>query len=260
MTIPSTSAPGLKAEDWIAGLEKGLAIIEAFDAAHPRLTATEAGQRCAMTRTAARRYLKTLAHLGYVGSDGKHFWLMPRVLRLGHAYLASTPLPRLVQPFLQRITAGTEETVYLGVLDGLDTVFIARSGMPRHTSTGYLPGARVHAQVTAAGMAILSSLPIADMRAWVDACPLQAFTLFTLSSREQLLQALGRCRLQGWALSEQQLDLNSRGIAVPLLDQSNRVHGAISVTMPMNREETDHALHRVLPVLQDAARNLRALL
>ncbi len=45
----------LNPQDWIAGLEKGLAVIEAFDAAHPRLTATEAGARCGMTRTAARR-------------------------------------------------------------------------------------------------------------------------------------------------------------------------------------------------------------
>jgi len=251
---------GLKATEWIAGLEKGLSIIVAFDSAHPRLTATEAGERCGLTRTAARRYLRTLAHLGYVGSDGKHFWLMPRVLRLGHAYMASTRLPRLVQPLLQQITAGTEEIAYLGVLDGPDTVFIARSGTPRHTSTGYLPGARLHAQVTAAGMAILSSLPPEDMRAWVDTCALQAFTLFTISSKEGLLDLLGQCRRRGWAISEQQLDLNSRGIAVPLLDQSGRPHGAISVTMPMNREETDHALHRVLPELQDAARSLRPML
>ena len=46
-------------------------MIEAFDDQHPRLTASQAGTRCGLTRTAARRYLLTLAHLGYVGSDGK---------------------------------------------------------------------------------------------------------------------------------------------------------------------------------------------
>jgi IclR family pca regulon transcriptional regulator len=65
---------------------------------------------------------------------------------------------------------------------------------------------------------------------------------------------------QGWAVSEQQLELNFRGIAVPLLDRHNRVQGAISMTMPINREETDHALNRILPVLQEAARGLRPLL
>ena len=257
MVEPNTP---LDTRDWIAGLEKGLAVIEAFDAAHPRLSATEAGERCGMTRTAARRYLKTLAHLGYVGTDGKLYWLTPRILRLGNAYLESARLPRLVQPYLQRITAGTEEVAYLGVLDGHDTVFIARSGNVRHMLSGYLPGSRVPTQVTAAGMAILSSFDEADMVAWIDAHELRSFTSYTIDSKDELKQELRRFKRQGWALSEQQLELNFRGIAVPLLDRNSQVHGAISVTMPINREETDHALHRVLGVLQDAARHLRPVL
>ena len=76
--------PGLLLDkrDWIAGLERGEGIIEAFDDANPRMTASQAGQRTGMTRTAARRYLLTLQHMGYVASDGKLFWLTPRVLRL----------------------------------------------------------------------------------------------------------------------------------------------------------------------------------
>ncbi len=257
----TTSDPHtLDARDWIAGLEKGLSVIEAFDAAHTRMTATEAGARCNMTRTAARRYLKTLAHLGYVGTDGKLYWLTPRILRLGHAYLDSARLPRLVQPFLQRITAGTEEMAYLGVVDGDDTVFIARSDSYRHTSSGYLPGSRIQVQVTAAGLAVLASMDETDIDQWLASHELRAFTSYTLSSKTALRQALLQFKRQGWAVSEQQLELNFRGIAVPLLDRHNHVHGAISVTMPINREETDHALHRLLPVLQEAARNLRPLL
>jgi IclR family pca regulon transcriptional regulator len=78
-----------------------------------------------MTRTAARRYLLTLAHLGYVAGDGKLFWLTPRVLRLGQSYLESARLPRIVQPFLQRVTAGTQESAYVSVMDGDDIVYIA---------------------------------------------------------------------------------------------------------------------------------------
>ena len=67
----SPSPAPLDRRDWIAGLEKGLSIIEGFDDANPRLTASQADLRCGMTRTAARRYLLTLQHLGYVASDGK---------------------------------------------------------------------------------------------------------------------------------------------------------------------------------------------
>jgi len=246
--------------DWIAGLEKGLSIIQAFDALHPRLTATEAGERCGLTRTAARRYLKTLQHLGYVDSDGKLYWLMPRVLRLSHAYIESARLPRLVQPSLQRITAGTDEVAYLGVLDGDHTIFLARSGSPRHTASGYWPGARVPAQITAAGLAILAAMPEADMDIWLHNRELPAYTSFTHANTQQLRSTLQTFRHQGWALSEQQLELNYRGVAVPLWDHQNRVHGAISITMPMNREGADHALARVLPVMQEAAKNLRPIL
>lgn len=256
----TASLPPLHAHEWIAGLEKGLAVIEAFDAEHARMTATEAAARCGMTRTAARRYLKTLAHLGYLGSDGKLYWLMPRILRLGHAFIASARLPRLVQPYLQRITSGTEEVAYLGVLDGDDTIFLGRSGSPRHTAAGYWPGTRVPAQVTAAGMAVLASLPEAEMDAWLQGRALPAFTSHTLADPVRLRKALQDHRRQGWAVSEQQLELNYRGVAVPLLDNHNQVHGAISITMPINREETDHALMRVLPVMQEAAKSLRPLL
>jgi IclR family pca regulon transcriptional regulator len=250
----------LDPRDWIAGLEKGLHIIEAFDAAHPRLSATEMGERCGMTRTAARRYLKTLAHLGYVGTDGKLYWLTPRILRLGHGYFESARLPRLVQPFLQRITAGTEEIAYLGVLDEQDTVYVARSGMHRHMLSGYMLGSRIPAQVTAAGMAILSGQSDTQAQTWLEAHPLLTFTSFTVASKLELRKQLQIFKRQGWVLSEQQLELNYRGIAVPLLDRQNNVHGAISVTMPINNEDTEHAVKRVLPVMLEAARSLRPLL
>lgn len=250
----------LDRRDWIAGLEKGLAIIEAFDADHTRLTATQAGKRCAMTRTAASRYLKTLVHMGYAGTDGKLFWLMPRILKLGHAYLESARLPRLVQPYLQRITTGTDEIAYLAILDGAETVYIARSSSHRYMTAGYLPGARIQAQVTAAGMAILSASDEALTQEWLLNHELRAFTPYTVADKAKLQSDLHLYRRQGWALSEQQLELNYRGIAVPLLDRNNAVHGAIGVTMPINNEEADHAIKRILPVLQDAARSLRSLI
>ena len=55
---------GLQRRDWIAGLEHGLGILEAFGDAEPRITAAQMGEKVGMTRTAARRHLLTLLHLG----------------------------------------------------------------------------------------------------------------------------------------------------------------------------------------------------
>ena len=253
-------APPLLARDWIAGLERGVVLLEAFDEAHQRMTASEVGKRIGLTRTAARRYLLTWQHLGFVAGDGKLFWLTPRVLRLGQAYLESARLPRLVQPYLQRVTNGTAETAYLSVLDGDEIVFIARNGPNRNMNTGYVLGARAPAQVTAAGMLLLAQRPDAELRRWLDTHPPTIFTPHTIASLERLWLELVRFRAQDWALSEQQLDLNSRGIAVPLRDRHGAVAGALSITMPIGREKSEDAVARTLPVLRETAQVMRDLI
>lgn len=257
---PSTPVPTLDKRDWIAGLEKGLSIIEAFDDANPRLTASQAGERCGMTRTAARRYLLTLGHLGYVATDGKLFWLTPRVLRLGQSYLESARLPRIVQPFLQRVTAGTQEIAYVSVIDCDDIVYIARNGSNRSMNTGFVLGSRVQAQVTAAGMLMLALREPEWLENWLTNHELKPYTSYTIASKDRLRLELARIRAQGWAISEQQLELTYRGVAVPLMDRRGDLVGALNVTMPMGHESTEDAAARVLPVLQETARAMRNLI
>ncbi|WP_431097482.1 IclR family transcriptional regulator domain-containing protein [Polaromonas aquatica] len=258
--LQAPSTPTLDKRDWIAGLEKGLSIIECFDDANPRLTASQAGVRCGMTRTAARRYLLTLEHLGYIASDGKLFWLTPRVLRLGQSYLESARLPRIVQPFLQRVTAGTQESAYVSVMDGDDIVYIARNGSSRAMNTGYVLGSRVQAQVTAAGLLMLSMRDPAWLETWLANHELKAYTSYTIASKDRLRIELARVRAQGWAISEQQLELNYRGIAVPLRDRHGKVAGALSVTMPMGHESSEDAAGRVLSVLRETAQAMKNLI
>jgi len=261
-TVPGTDGPpaGLARRDWIAGVDKGLAILEAFDASAPRMTAAQMGERMGMTRTAARRYLLTLTHLGYVGTDGKLFWLGPRSLRLGQAYIESSRLARIVQPFLQRVTAGTNEAAYVSVMDGDDVVYIARNGLNRHMNTGYVLGARVAAHVTAAGMLMLAVRESPSSAEWLDRATLRTYTSFTITDKAALAKAFERIRTLDWAVSEQQLELHHRGIAVPLRDAKGQLAGALSVTMPMGQEGTEAALDRVLAVLKETAQALRPMI
>jgi IclR family pca regulon transcriptional regulator len=263
MTDPDVflpDAPPLQRRDWIAGLEKGLILLQAFDEMQPRLTASQAGQRCGMTRTVARRLLLTLAHLGFVATDGKLYWLTPRVLRLGQGYLQSSRLPRAVQPFLQRITSATGEPAYLAVLDGDEVVTIARNGPQAVMNTGYVLGARVPARLTAAGQVLLAGQVPAEIDDWLAGVELSARTPFTLTRKLRLRQALAQIDEQGWALSEQQLALGQRGVAVPLRDLQGVVVGALSVTLPMGGESGAEAVSRVLPSLQATARSARHVL
>ena len=127
--------------DFIEGMAKGMAVLESFDTERQRLNATLAAQRAGITRAAARRHLLTLAHLGYLETDGSYFWLSAKVLRFSGSYLASARLPRLLQPTLNRLAAQTQESFSAVVLDGDEVVIVARSVSDgrRHAGAGLWP-------------------------------------------------------------------------------------------------------------------------
>jgi IclR family pca regulon transcriptional regulator len=251
---------GLDKRDWIAGLEKGLGLIQTFDEANSRQTATQAGLRCGLTRTAARRYLLTLLHLGYVATDGKLFWLTPRVMRLGQSYLESARLPRIVQPSLQRVAMGTQEISFVAVLDGDDIVYVARNGQNRSMNTSFALGARVPAHTTSSGMLLMALQGADAVDVWLKKSRLRTFTSHTITDPDQLRQQMAHIRSQDWSLSEQQLDLTYRGVAVPLRDHKGNTIAALSVSMPIQFESSQQAIDRVLPLLRETAQSLRQLL
>jgi IclR family pca regulon transcriptional regulator len=258
--VESETAHTLDKRDWIAGLEKGLTLIQTFDEAHSRQTASQAGQRCGLTRTAARRYLLTLQQLGFVASDGKLFWLTPKVMRLGQSYLESARLPRLVQPSLQRVAQGTQEISFVGVLDGDDIVYIARNGQNRSMNTSFALGARVPAHTTASGMLLVALRGKEAVDAWLSTLPLRTFTSHTITDVKEMRRQMQQIRQQDWCLSEQQLDMAYRGVSVPLRDHKGSVIAALSVSMPMHQETSEQAVKRVLPLLRETAQGLMPLL
>ena len=108
-------------------------MIRAFGADDPELTLSDVARRTGLTRAAARRFLLTLADLGYVRTDGKQFALTPRVLELGYAYLSSLTLPEVAEPHLERLAAEVRESsLGLGARRRRDRLRRPRPDQPHH--------------------------------------------------------------------------------------------------------------------------------
>jgi IclR family pca regulon transcriptional regulator len=250
----------VEADDLIAGLGRGLAVIECFDDEHPRLTPAEVAERTQISRTAARRYLLSLCHFGYANTDGKVFWLAPRVLRLGQSYLLSARLPRLAQPFLEQLFNATQATAGLAVLDDHDVIYLARHSGSRQAKGGVHLGARLPAHVVSAGRAILTSFSDGALDKWIGAHRFACFTPFSEKDPERFRAEIVRMRDLNYAIADQQLELGWRGIAVPLRDRHGECLGALSVTVPTEGTSVDASLAAALPSLRAAETGLRALL
>lgn len=241
----------------IDGLRKGLEVICAFEDGTPKLTQSELAQRLDLSRAAARRYLMTLTALGYMATDGKAYWLTPKVLRLGHSYVASSRLPRTVLPTLQKLTQAFGESTNLSVLEGDEAVYICRVNANKMLSTGIEPGTRLPAHTSTGGRMILSYLPESALDAWLKKVTLKAYTPFTVVDKAQLKREILKMRKLGYGLTESQLEMGLRGLSVPLLDGPGHVVGALSVSMSIAAITPAAAIKRFVPAMRIAAEQLR---
>lgn len=246
--------------DLVAGLEKGLQVIAAFDQERSRLSIAEVAQRTGLTRAAARRYLITLAHLGYVRHEQKLFSLTPMILRLGQSYLHSARLPRIVQPLLYRLAYSLEEAASAGVLDHDQLVCVAAVSAGRLVSTTLQPGTRVPAFCTANGRVLLAHLPPAQMEHFLERLQPEAITAHTIVNKERLALEIVRIREQGYALVDQELELGLRTMAVPIRNFRGEVVAAMNISVHAARMQLDDMVGRCLPAMLKIQVELGALL
>lgn len=243
----------------MGGLAKGLAVIETFSADAPRQTIAEVAAASGLDRATARRCLLTLAHQGYADYDGKFFTLTPRVLRLGTACLATMPLPQVVQPLLDQLSADLGESTSVSILDGAEIVYVARAAQRKVMSIALMPGSRLPAYCTSMGRVLLAALPENAARQVLGEKPLPARTPRTVTDTTTILAKLGAIRTQGFAVIDQEVELGLQSLAVPLWNAHGRVVAALNVGLAGTGDATHlpgQLLHRLHAVQSDLRRLL----
>jgi IclR family pca regulon transcriptional regulator len=238
-------------------MARGLAVIKAFDGSRPRMTLSEVARRTDLTRATARRFLHTLVALGYTETDGREFWLRPKILELGYAYLSSLSLPEVAASHLKALADEVHESASVSVLDGTDIVYVARVPTHRIMSVSISVGTRFPAFATSMGRVLLAALPVSEAAQRLAGGDLKPLTRSTKTSPEALLAELDRVREQGWALVDQELEVGLRSIAVPIRDPRDGVVAAMNVSVSATHDSIEQSRQRLLPPLTAAAAALQ---
>lgn len=235
----------------MAGLAKGLSVLEAFGTLAPRLSISDAAAATGLSRATARRCLMTLTELGYVTFDGKFFSPSPRVLRLGATYEEAAQLPQLAQPHLVAVREALDESCSLAVLQDDASLFVARSETTRILNTGVRVGARLPLYASATGHVLLAGLADEDVAAYLAGVELVARTPITPTVPEEITQRVRDARSAGFAITDQELEAGLRSIAVPVFDSSGTTVAALSVSAATARVSVDELRERFFPVIQE---------
>lgn len=250
----------VKGRDMMGGLAKGLSIIEAFSAERPRLSISEAADIAELDRATARRCLLTLAELGYAAYDGKFFTVTPKVLRLGTGCLASMPLPRIVQPFLDQLSEDIGQSTSVSILDDSEIVYVARAAQRRVMSIALMPGSRLPAYCTSMGRVLLSSLTVEDRRALLERSAITARTPMTLTDIDVLLAEIEETATRGHAMIDQEVEIGLRSLAVPLKNARGKTVAALNVGVAASAGSMQELVERYLPALTAVQAELKGLL
>lgn len=246
-----------RATDFVESLDRGLRLLGVFGETSGPMTLSDIARAAGLPRATARRILFTLAHGGYVSTDGKLFSLTPHVLTLAGAYLRSNQVVAVLQPVLDRVAIAAQEISSLAVLDGDDVVFIARGSPARLFSAGLDIGYRLPAFCTSVGRAMLGQFDDAELGKRLKAMRREALTPQTETDPKRVLAAIAADRAQGYSLVDREAEPHFRSISVPVRRYDGAIVAAINMGAHVDRVPAREMVERFLPLLREAAEDVK---
>lgn len=245
--------PNEPRHEFVRSTERTFRILKAFTGRPQALTIAEVASRAGLSRAVSRRFLFTLAELGYIAISDGTFRLTPRVLQFGYGFLATMTLPDLAQPIMEDVSAKVHESSSMSVLDGPDIVYVARVPAKRIMTIALAVGARLPAYPTSMGRTLLADLAPAVLDAYLASTPLTPLTARTVTSQGELRRILAQVRERGWALVDQEIEVGVRSVAAPIRDRSGRTVAALNISAHASRVTLKEMRRRHLPLVVDAA-------
>jgi IclR family pca regulon transcriptional regulator len=245
---------------FLQSFAKGLSVISAFGHDTRTMTLSQVAAKAGLSRAGARRILLTLQTLSYVGTDGRDFYLTPKILDLGYSYLSSTPLWDLAEPFMEEVVNEVHESCSASVLNDTEILYILRVPTKKIMTINLSIGSRLPAWCTSMGRVLLGGLSEDELDAVLDRSQIKAYTARTVTDRARLEQIIRDDRRKGWSLVNQELEDGLVSISVPLINRAGRIVAAMNVSCQASRTSATEVARNFLPVLKRAADQINTAL
>lgn len=258
---PSSDAPTkTNTTTGMSSLVKGLSVIEAFYEQGTKMTIADVARATGLNRASARRCLHTLVECGYLRFGGKFFEPTPRVLRLGNSYNKVASLPKIAQPFLDTARDRLDESISLTVLEDECSVFVARSEANNMINIGLALGSNIPAHSCATGRVLLSDYTDDDLEDYLKRCKPAARTTNAITDPLAIRQSIEAARSNNYAITDEELELGLRSIAIPVRNSDGEIVAAISASTLTMRKTIEEMISEFFPVLSQTAEDLARVL
>jgi len=235
-----------------AVIARALAVLDAFDAEHPRLTLTELATHAGLPVPTTLRLVRQLvAGDALERAADRRYVIGRRLWDLGLLAPVETDLRGLAAPYLQDLQAVTRATVHLAVREGSTALYLDRlSGQASVPVVSHV-GARLPLHATGVGKVLLAHAPEEVQRDVL--AQLTRHTPYTVTSPRVLAGQLTRIRRDGHARTAEEMTLGACSVAVPVRDTGGEVIAALGLVLPTLERERS----RFTSALEVAAQGLQ---
>ncbi|PHQ14511.1 IclR family transcriptional regulator domain-containing protein [Marinobacter profundi] len=214
---------------------RGLEVIKTFGEGSAKLSLSEVASRAAISRASARRLLHTLCDQGYARTDGKQFWLTPRILELGFSYLSSMEIWSFAQTHMEELVQRVHESCSIAVLDGYDIYYVMRVPTRKLLKSTLNIGSSLPAHVVSLGRIQLAGLSDEELDHFLDTANIEQYTRFTVTDKEELRRIIREDGAKGWSVVDRELEEGMCGISVPIRNRHGKTIAAINITLPPSK-------------------------
>jgi IclR family pca regulon transcriptional regulator len=249
----------------IESLAKGLQVLRLFNENTTSLRLREICELTGIPMPTAFRIVSTLEEDGFLdrSPDGV---LQPgvSVLTLGSAALRGSNLVQVSERPLRHLAETTGETVNLGILVGVEVLYLARLRNADLVTANVQVGSTLPAIYTSMGKLLLAQLSPEELDERIGA---HSFTSTAgpnaVRNRRDLDDRLAVIREQGYAIQDQELAEGLRSVSVPVFGRNSVVAAAINIAVSSSRHTVETLRGPLLEALQataaDISVRLRAL-
>lgn len=224
---------------YVDAFARGLTVIRTFGRERERQTLSEVAARAGISRASARRLLHTLVQLGYAQNDGRHFWLRPRILDLGYAYVSSMDFGDLVHDSMHELASRTNSSCSISILEGHEIVYVLRTTVRRVTARNFPLGSRFPAHILSMGRIQLAALSDEALDHYLATAHIERFTRFTVVDREELRRIIQADREKGWSMMKREFDEGLCSMGMAIRNKEGVVIAGLGLGIPPDQADDD---------------------
>ena len=209
-------------------LTKGFAIL-GLVAQEPGLSFAAIRTRLGMPNSSCHHLVTTLCRLGALQMQPNRGYVLGlRLFELGTIAASQRRLGELALPALKQLAQETRLTCHLGVMEGIEAVYLLKVEGSNEIRVNTWEGKRLSLHSSSLGKVLLAWLPGAELEEKLKYVTWEKKTSHTITTAKVFRAHLGEVRERGWAFDDEEDIANLRCVAAPVVDADGRVIAAIS--------------------------------